>query len=97
MGLSGHASGDAVIGVTVVLTTLAALAVFARLFARLAVVHNAGLDDAFITAALILSIATTITMCLQGNIPTLLTRKSRLTGAPSQMGHGSPYGHTHSA
>lgn len=66
MGLSGHASGEAVIGVTVALTILAAIAVSARLFARLAVVHNAGLDDGFIFAALLLSIATTITICLQG-------------------------------
>jgi uncharacterized membrane protein len=66
MGLSGHASGDAVIGVTTALTALAGLAVGARLCARAWVVHNIGLDDGFIVLAFLLSIATTVTMCLQG-------------------------------
>ncbi|KAK5175061.1 uncharacterized protein LTR77_000198 [Saxophila tyrrhenica] len=65
MGLSGHASGTAVVGVTIGMTVLAGLAVFARLFARIFIVHNAGVDDGFITAALLFSIATTVTMCLQ--------------------------------
>ena len=66
MGLSGHASGDAVVGVTIGMTVLAGMAVCARLFARVVIVSNAGVDDGFITAALLFSIATTVTMCLQG-------------------------------
>jgi hypothetical protein len=66
MAMSGHASGSAVVGVTLAMTILAALVVFARLFARVVVVKNAGLDDGFITAALLFSIATTVTMILQG-------------------------------
>ncbi|KAK3713690.1 hypothetical protein LTR37_008384 [Vermiconidia calcicola] len=65
MGMSGHASGSAVVGVTIAMTCLAGLAVFSRLFARLVVVRNAGLDDGFIVGALLFSIATTVTMCLQ--------------------------------
>lgn len=68
MGLSGHASGAAVIGVTTALTALAGLAVGGRLSARALVVHNVGLDDGFIVAALLLSTATTVTMCLQGTV-----------------------------
>ena len=66
MGLSGHASGEAVIGVTIAMTALAGLAVSARLCARALVVHNVGVDDGFIVASLLFSIATTVTMCLQG-------------------------------
>ena len=66
MGMSGHASGSAVIGVTIAMTALSAVVVFARLFARVAIVKNAGLDDGFIVGALLLSLATTVTMCLQG-------------------------------
>jgi hypothetical protein len=75
MAISGHAPGPAVIGVTLALTILAAVAVFARLFARMIVVRNAGFDDAFITAALLFSIATTVTMILQGTrLPTSATK-----------------------
>ena len=50
MGMSGHASGSAVIGVTVAMTALAAVAVFPRLFARVVIVKNAGMDDGFIVS-----------------------------------------------
>lgn len=71
MGLSGHASGEAVVGVTIAMVALAGTVVLARLFSRFVIVKkSAGWDDAFITAALIFSIATTITMCLQGTFPT---------------------------
>lgn len=65
-GFSGHAAGSAVVGVTIATTALAALVVFTRLFTRLWIVHEPGLDDGFISAALLFSIATTVTMCLQG-------------------------------
>jgi hypothetical protein len=75
MAISGHAPGPAVIGVTLAMTILAATAVCARLFARMIVVRNAGFDDAFITAALLFSIATTVTMILQGTrLPTSATK-----------------------
>ena len=73
MAISGHAPGSAVIGVTLAMTILAATAVFARLYARIVVVRNAGFDDAFITAALLFSIATTVTMILQGKLLTTST------------------------
>lgn len=66
MPMSGHTSGSAVVGVTLAMTILAVMVVILRLTARLFVVRNAGLDDAFITAALLFSIATTVTMILQG-------------------------------
>ncbi|KAK1056676.1 hypothetical protein LTR74_014733 [Friedmanniomyces endolithicus] len=67
MGMSGHASGEAVVGVTIGMTVLAGIAVISRLATRVGIVRNAGIDDAFITIALLFSIATTITMVLQVN------------------------------
>lgn len=64
--MSGHASGAAVVGSTVALVALAAAVVLARLATRVFLVRAAGLDDAFIAAALLCSVATTVTMCLQG-------------------------------
>jgi hypothetical protein len=69
--MQGHAPPAAVVAVTISMTVLAATAVAARLYARMALVHNAGIDDIFIVAALAFSVATTITMCLQGaHLPT---------------------------
>lgn len=65
MATSGHASGDAVVGVTVAFTVLAALATIARLVTRIGIVHSAGLDDAVILVAIVLSIALTVAMCEQ--------------------------------
>lgn len=65
-GLSGHTSGAAVVGVTIAFTAIAALVVFTRLLTRIHIVKDPGLDDGFILGALLFSIATTITMCLQG-------------------------------
>lgn len=65
MTTSGHASGEAVIGVTVAFTVLAALATVARLVTRIGIVHSAGLDDAVISIAIVLSIMLTIAMCQQ--------------------------------
>lgn len=67
-GLSGHTSGAAVVGVTITFTALAAVVVFTRLFTRIHIVKDPGLDDGFIVVALLFSTATTITMCLQGTI-----------------------------
>jgi hypothetical protein len=89
MAISGHAPGSAVSGVTLAMTILAAIAVSARLFARLVVVRNAGVDDGFITAALLFSIATTITMVLQGISQNLhLFLQIRADNWSSEMGHG---------
>ena len=64
--MSGHASGEAVVGVTIGMVVVAGLVVLSRLVTRVFVVKSPGLDDAFIAAALLFSIATTVTMCLQG-------------------------------
>ena len=74
------------------MTILAAVVVFARLFARIKVKKNAGVDDAFISAALLFSIATTVTMILQGihRLAELLD-KGELTFSISEMGHGPPH------
>lgn len=53
MGLSGHASPSAVLGVTITFTIIAASAVILRLYSRVFIVHSPGKDDAFIVAALI--------------------------------------------
>ena len=94
--MSGHASGSAVVGVTIAMTCLAGLAVFSRLFARLVVVRNAGLDDGFIVGALLFSIATTVTMCLQGQYSIKANLSPYQTGAnveSSEMGHGPTHEH----
>ena len=66
MGMSGHASGSAVVGVTIAMVCLAGIVVITRIFTRVKVVRDPGLDDGFIVSALLFSIATTVTMCLQG-------------------------------
>ncbi|KAK4962683.1 hypothetical protein LTR10_000310 [Elasticomyces elasticus] len=65
MGMSGHASGEAVVAVSIAMTVLAAASVISRLATRVGIVRNAGIDDAFITVALLFSIATTVTLLLQ--------------------------------
>ena len=95
MGLSGHASGEAVVGATIGMVALAALFVLTRLFTRLRVVRDPGLDDGFIVAALLFSIATTTTMCLQGkyhrhDIP------SHTHEDYSEVRHGPTHVHSHS-
>lgn len=62
---AGHASGDAVVGVTVAFTILAFMATATRLFTRTSIVHNAGWDDISITIACILTVALTAAMCMQ--------------------------------
>lgn len=53
MTVSGHASPAAIDGVTIAFTVIAAIAVFLRLLTRLRIVHNGGIDDIFIVAALV--------------------------------------------
>lgn len=53
MTISGYAAPAAVDGVTISFTAVAAVAVSLRLFTRLRIVRNGGLDDAFISAALV--------------------------------------------
>lgn len=65
MSASGHASGEAVVGVTVAFTVLAVLATVARLVTRIGIVHSAGLDDAIISIAIMLSVVLTVAMCQQ--------------------------------
>ncbi|KAK5708471.1 hypothetical protein LTR17_020650 [Elasticomyces elasticus] len=65
MGMSGHASGEAVVAVSIAMTVLAAASVISRLATRVGIVRNAGIDDAFIVVALLFSIATTVTLLLQ--------------------------------
>ena len=56
MGMSGHAPGGAVVGVTIGMTILAGLAVAMRLMTRIRIVRNAGADDFLIVIALVSSI-----------------------------------------
>ena len=55
MGISGHASGSAVIGTTIATTVLACIAVALRLYTRLILVRKPGIDDVCITVALVRS------------------------------------------
>lgn len=66
MAASGHAPGEAVTGVTISFTVLAFMATAMRLYTRIGIVRNVGLDDVVITIALALTIVLTITMCQQG-------------------------------
>lgn len=66
MAASGHAPGTAVVGVTVSFTVLTFMATMMRLYTRIGIVRNAGLDDLVITVALVLTIVLTVTMCQQG-------------------------------
>ena len=56
MGMSGHAPGGAVVGVTIGMTVLAGLAVAMRLVTRIRIVRNAGADDFLIVIALVSSL-----------------------------------------
>ncbi|PIA92171.1 hypothetical protein CB0940_09437 [Cercospora beticola] len=61
----GHAPGSAVVGVTVAFTILAFITTAFRLFTRIAIVKQPGIDDFIITIALIFTIALTACMVLQ--------------------------------
>ena len=51
--VTGHASGSAITGVTVTFTILAALMVAFRLHSRIAIMHNAWVDDVCIVIAVV--------------------------------------------
>lgn len=51
--VSGHASGEAVVGVTITFTIIAAASTALRLYTRFVIVKSTGLDDAFIAAAMV--------------------------------------------
>jgi hypothetical protein len=51
--ISGHASGKSVVTVTLTFIILAALFVLFRIYARLKIARNPGLDDVFISLALV--------------------------------------------
>jgi len=50
---TGHASGEAVVGVTIAFTILALLATSGRMFTRLAISRSPGLDDGFIVLSVV--------------------------------------------
>ena len=95
---SGHASGEAVVAVTIAMVALAGAVVLLRLYTRIAIVKSPGLDDAFIAASLVFSVATTVTMCLQGmpSINIQFGNMVEILTSPSQMGYGPPYHHPQS-
>lgn len=62
---SNHTSGTALVAVIVTFTVLSCTVTGLRLYSRLIVVKNPGLDDAFNLLAAIGSIAVTVTMCQQ--------------------------------
>jgi hypothetical protein len=49
MASVGHTSGGVVVGVIVSFTGLAGILVLSRLYARLIIVKNAGVDDVLVT------------------------------------------------
>ncbi|TKA61458.1 hypothetical protein B0A55_12770 [Friedmanniomyces simplex] len=63
----GHASGAAVVIVSLLFTVLAVIASILRLYTRIVIGHNGGYDDFFITIATFLTIGLTICTCLEIN------------------------------
>ncbi|KAK3643569.1 hypothetical protein LTR56_010079 [Elasticomyces elasticus] len=61
----GHASGTAVNTVVLTFTSLAVIASVLRLYTRIGVGRNGGYDDACIVVATVLTIALTVTVCLE--------------------------------
>ena len=55
------------VGTTIAFTLLAFIAVLLRLFTRLRLVQQSGIDDVFISVAMLLSIVLTVTMCQEVN------------------------------
>jgi hypothetical protein len=58
--LSGHASSTSVVVVTLTFINLAILFVLFRIYARLRIARNAGLDDVFISLALVRALVVVI-------------------------------------
>lgn len=95
MAASGHAPGSAVVGVTISFTVLAFMATVMRLYTRIGIVRNAGLDDIVITIALALTIVLTVTMCQQGELePTFNYDAAGKLTYISTIRHGKTRGHT---
>ncbi|EMC99726.1 hypothetical protein BAUCODRAFT_63880 [Baudoinia panamericana UAMH 10762] len=65
MAPSGHASGAAVIVVSVLFTSLAVISTALRLFTRLSLARNAGFDDAIIAVAAVLAVGLAACTCLE--------------------------------
>ncbi|KAK0251064.1 hypothetical protein LTS09_013770 [Friedmanniomyces endolithicus] len=61
----GHASGPAVVIVSLLFTVLAVMASALRLYTRIVIGRNGGYDDAFITIATFLSVGLTVCTCLE--------------------------------
>ncbi|KAK0929657.1 hypothetical protein LTR29_016984 [Friedmanniomyces endolithicus] len=61
----GHASGPAVVIVSLLFTVLAVIASALRLYTRIVIGRNGGYDDAFITIATFLSVGLTVCTCLE--------------------------------
>lgn len=80
MGLSGHADPAAVLGVTISFTIIAASAVILRLYSRIFIVHSPGKDDAFIVAAMVMTMCLTIAQGFQSTLShyTHLQARSRV-------------------
>lgn len=74
MTLSGHASPLAIVVVTMVWTVIAVIAVLLRLYCRLAIAKNPGLDDALLAIGACLAIGLQVGTCLQGTIPVFWSR-----------------------
>ncbi|GAB7327848.1 hypothetical protein MBLNU13_g11638t1 [Cladosporium sp. NU13] len=65
MATGGHTSGDAVAGVTISFTIVAAFCTIMRLYTRFVLNKMGGVDDVFIAIATVLAVALTTTMCAQ--------------------------------
>ncbi|KAK0362253.1 hypothetical protein LTR91_012044 [Friedmanniomyces endolithicus] len=61
----GHASGPAVVIVSLLFTVLAVIASALRLYTRIVIGRNGGYDDFFITIATFLSVGLTVCTCLE--------------------------------
>jgi len=95
MGMSGHASGEAVVAVTVAMTVLAAIAVISRLCTRIGIVHNAGIDDGFIAAALVHGTMQPIPLQVADHRSGVLDRHDGDHVLSGQVWHGQASDHTH--
>ncbi|RMY08643.1 hypothetical protein D0866_14733, partial [Hortaea werneckii] len=68
MGVSGYASPQSVIGVTITFLVIAVLAVALRLWTRFFIVRHPGLDDLFIAGAVLCTIGLAICTCVEVKI-----------------------------
>ncbi|KAI7209928.1 hypothetical protein KC333_g8498 [Hortaea werneckii] len=68
MGVSGYASPQSVIGVTITFLVIAVLAVALRLWTRFFIVRHPGFDDLFIAGAVLCTIGLAICTCVEVKI-----------------------------